>query len=93
VAASIRAAGAAASVSADVAAATERPELRGVALDHARGMIAAAIATLDRLGDTGWRAVSGEPPSAMRARASARESVAERTESFDPFVAALGPRG
>jgi hypothetical protein len=55
-------------------------------------MIAAAIATLDRLGDSGWRAVSGEPPAAMRAR-TARESVAERTESFDPFGAALGPRG
>jgi len=56
-------------------------------------MISAAVATLDRLGDTGWRAVSGEPPAAMRARASARESVAERTESFDPFASALGPRG
>jgi hypothetical protein len=93
VAGSIRAARAAAAVAADVAAATERPELRGVALEHARGMISAAVATLDRLGDTGWRAVSGEPPAAMRARASARESVAERTESFDPFASALGRRG
>jgi hypothetical protein len=68
-------------------------ELRGVALEHARGMIAAAVATLDRLGDNGWRAVSGEPHAAMRTRASTRESVAERTESFDPFAASLGPRG
>jgi hypothetical protein len=64
-----------------------------VALEHAQGMIAAATATLDRLGDIGWRAVSGEPPAGMRARAGGGESVMERTESFDPFAAALGPRG
>ena len=92
VAASIRAARAATAIAADVASATGPVPLRGVALEHARGMIAAALATLDRLGDSGWRAVSGEPPAAMRSRPSARESVAERTETFDPFATSLGPR-
>jgi beta-lysine 5,6-aminomutase alpha subunit len=92
VAASTRAARSAADVAASVAAATEPGPLRGVALDHARGMVAAATATLDRLADVGWRAVSGEPPAAMRARAGARESVIERTEAFDPFASSLGPR-
>jgi hypothetical protein len=93
VAASTRTARAAADVAADVAAATGPGPLRGVALEHAQGMIAAATATLDRLGDIGWRAVSGEPPTGLRARAGGGESAMERTESFDPFAAALGPRG
>jgi hypothetical protein len=88
-----RAARSAADVAAEVAAATTPGPLRGVALEHARGMIAAASATLDRLADAGWRAVSGEHPAAIRGRAGMRESVTERTEPFDPFAAALGPRG
>ena len=79
-----RTARAAAVVSADVAGATVPGALHGVALDHARGMMAAALATLDQLADHGWRTVAGDPPAGMRSR-SARDVVAERTESFDPF--------
>jgi hypothetical protein len=53
-------------------------------------MVAAALATLDRLGDHGWRTVSGDPPAGGRGRMSAREAVTERTESFDPFASVLG---
>ena len=87
-----RIARAASQVSADVALATEPGALTGVALDHARGMIAAALETLDRLADDGWRAVAGDPPSWARPRTATRDAVAERTESFDPFGARLGRR-
>ena len=88
-----RAARAASLVSADVAGATAPAALTGVALDHARGMVSAALATLERLGDHGWRTVAGDPPSGVRARPTRHEMVAERTEPFDPFAPILGPRG
>lgn len=88
-----RAARAASIVSADVAGATEVGALSGIALDHARGMITAALATLERLGDHGWRTVAGDPPGAMRSRSMTRDAAAERTEAFDPFGSSLGPRG
>ncbi len=88
-----RAARAASLVSADVALATAPAALTGVALEHARGMVSAALATLDRLGDHGWRTVAGDPPSGVRARPTRHEMVAERTEPFDPFAPILGPRG
>ena len=50
-----RSARAAALVSAEVARATVPGPLRGIALDHARGMVAAAVETLDRMADQGWR--------------------------------------
>jgi hypothetical protein len=77
-------------VSADVAAATVPGRLSGVALDHARAMIAAALETLDRLGDQGWSTVAGDAPGGARARSAVRDVVTERTESFDPFGATLG---
>ena len=64
--------------------------LTGVALEHARGMVAVALATLDRLGDQGWRTIAGDPPAGIRARPTRHEMVAERTEPFDPFGAVLG---
>jgi hypothetical protein len=93
VAASTRAARAAAIVGADVAAATRPGALRGVALEHARGMVSAALATLDRLADHGWRTVTGDPPPGVRARAGTREVITERSEPFDPFASTLGERG
>ena len=87
-----RTARAAAGVSADVAGATVPGALHGVALDHARGMIAAALDTLERLADHGWRTVAGDPPPGMRSR-TGRDVVAERTESFDPFTSLLARRG
>jgi hypothetical protein len=86
-----RTARAAARVSADVAGATVVGPLTGVALDHARGMVAAALETLDRLADGGWRTVAGDPPAQSRSR-RVREVVAERTESFDPVATGLARR-
>jgi hypothetical protein len=91
--AAARAARAAAVVAADVAGATQAGPLTGVALDHARGMITAALATLERLGDHGWRTVAGDPPGGLRPRTTTRDAAAERTEAFDPFGQLLGPRG
>jgi hypothetical protein len=55
-------------------------------------MVAAAMSTLERLADLGWRAVVGEPPRRSDpARAGGRrgaiggEAVTERTETFDPL--------
>jgi hypothetical protein len=90
--AAARAARAASRVSADVALATRPGALSGVAVEHARGMIAAALTTLERLGDHGWRTVAGDPPGGVRAGAATRGVVAERTDAFDPFEPALGPR-
>jgi hypothetical protein len=87
-----RTARAAAAVSADVAGATVPGALHGVALDHARGMVAAALITLERLADHGWRTVAGDPPAGMRSRAG-RDVVAERTEAFDPLRSFLVRRG
>ena len=85
-----RSARAAAQVSADVAAATIPGALTGIALEHARGMIEAALVTLDGLGEHGWRTVAGDPPGGTRARSAVRDVVTERTEAFDPFESTLG---
>jgi hypothetical protein len=74
-----RAARAASLVSADVALATTPGSLTGVALEHARGMVAVALATLDRLGDQGWRTIAGDPPSGSgRVRRGTRWCGADR---------------
>ncbi len=88
-----RGARAAALVSAEVGSATALGPLQGVALDHARGMISAALATLERLADEGWRTVAGDPPGPVGPPTATRDAAAERTEAFDPFEATLGPRG
>ncbi|HMC03840.1 MAG TPA: hypothetical protein VKI23_06900, partial [Cellulomonadaceae bacterium] len=57
---------------------------------HAAALLAAAANTLERLGDTGWSSVLGTPlGGAGRTRLGA-DAVTERTEAFDPLVAALG---
>ena len=84
----VKTARAAARVAADVAAASAPGALTGTALDHARGMVASALVTLDRLADEGWRTVAGERPAGLR---GGREVVAERTDAFDPITAAIGP--
>ncbi|HEX2754817.1 MAG TPA: lysine 5,6-aminomutase subunit alpha [Candidatus Limnocylindrales bacterium] len=84
-AADIRSTRIAASVAAALAASTESRVLVGVALEHARATAAAALQTLDRLADDGWRAVIGdEPPDAADLRLGA-DAVAERSDPFDPF--------
>ena len=67
-----RAARAASLVSVDVAGSTVPGALTGIARDHARGMVEAALETLDRLGDRGWRTVAGDPPGRVRGTRGAR---------------------
>ena len=76
-----------------VAGATLPGPLTGSALEHARSMVNAAVTTLDLLADQGWRTVAGDPPGGPRARSRGPDSIAERTESFDPFESVLGARG
>ena len=89
--AAARSARAASRVAVDVADATIPGAITGIALDHARGMIEAALVTLDRLGDHGWRTVAGDPPvghGAVRQRVTRRPNGPRpSTRSVD-----LGPK-
>lgn len=83
---------AAAATAAEVAAVSGVGPLGGAAEAHATALLAAAMVTLERLADLGWRAVVGEPPrrgdhgEGIVARdAIGGDAVAERTESFDPL--------
>jgi hypothetical protein len=78
-------------VAAEVAAAAPPGQLEGAALDHARLMIATAVATLERLSDQGWRAVAGDTLGSGRDQRG-RDAVAERSDQFDPFEPMLGRR-
>jgi hypothetical protein len=85
---------AAARTAAEVAGVSTRRALHGIAGDHSTAMLAAAMTTLERLSDLGWRAVVGDPPrDVRRSRAGAApwaiggDAVAERTETFDPLAA------
>jgi hypothetical protein len=55
--------------------------------------VAAAIATLERLADDGWRAVLGDALQGTERVRLGEDSVAERTETFDPFGRALASVG
>ncbi len=76
---------------ANVAAALRRsrvpPVISGAAADHAQRAIEAAEATLASLEAHGWRAIVDEPMG-MDAVPAGGLAVAERTEAFDPLVAA-----
>jgi hypothetical protein len=77
-------------VAAALAASTEPSVLAGAALEHARLTAAAALRTLDRLADDGWRAVIGDGPAdAIDLRIGA-DAVAERSDPFDPLGRELG---
>jgi hypothetical protein len=83
---------AAAVTAAELAEVSTVGPLLGAAEAHASAMVAAAMSTLERLADLGWRAVVGEPPrrsdhAGARGTRSAigGEAVAERTEPFDPL--------
>lgn len=83
---------AAARTAADVASISQRRALHGVANEHAAAMVTAAMSTIERLSDLGWRAVVGDPPRTPgRARgggtwAIGGDAVAERTEAFDALA-------
>jgi hypothetical protein len=84
-AADLRATRVAASVAADRAASVEPSGLAGVAREHARATAEAALRTLDRLADDGWRSVIGDGPADAIADALGADAVAERTDPFDPL--------
>jgi hypothetical protein len=80
---------AAATVAAELARVAPPGALEGIAHDHAVATVEAALVTLERLADVGWRAVVGDRPaveSGGRPRALGGDAVAERTESFDPLA-------
>jgi hypothetical protein len=76
----IRAAGRVAIAYGDVAG---PPAVQGLALEHVRATVQAALSTMERLGELGWRGVLGEPVGAPPAIGG--DAVAERTEAFDPL--------
>ncbi len=77
---------AAADVAAAVARGRQPTALRGDAEAHADAMLASAMATLERLRDSGWRAILGDPLSGPRPAGLGGDAVAESTEAFDPFA-------
>lgn len=92
-AADLRATRIGASVAAALEAATGQRALVGDALEHARATAEAALRTLDRLADDGWRAVIGDgPPDAADLRLGA-DAVAERSDPFDPLESELARVG
>ena len=72
----------------EVAGALSDTMPRGAALDHAEAMLAAAVTTLERIADTGWRAVAGDPPP-PDSRGRGRTAVLDRGDAWDPFDASL----
>jgi D-Lysine 5,6-aminomutase TIM-barrel domain of alpha subunit len=75
----------AAAVARELEGAVGHGPLAGIALEHARATVAAALATLERLADDGWRSILGDPPGRPERARLGADSVAERTELFDPF--------
>ena len=82
---SIRSTRVAALVAAEAGAAREHLRLSGPALAHARATAEAALRTLERLADDGWRAVVGVGPADRAAAGIGADAVAERSDSFDPL--------
>ncbi|MDH4142354.1 MAG: hypothetical protein OEV61_07065, partial [Chloroflexota bacterium] len=79
-------------VGADFIAVWSAGPLGGAAEAHAAALVDAALGTLDRIADLGWRAVVGDSPDQLdhggaAPRALGGDAVAERTESFDPLTA------
>ena len=91
--AAIRASRLAASIASDLGDAFEGRRLAGRALDHAQATVAAALTTIDRLADEGWRSILGDQPGRAEQLRLGEESVAERTEPFDALAEALAAVG
>ena len=71
---------------AEVAASSEARPLTGRALEYATSVVAAAVRTLERLENDGWRVVSGEDHGSGL---MGRGAVVDRSDPFDP-LAGLG---
>jgi hypothetical protein len=77
-------------VAASLRASRVPPELTGVAAAHARGAVTAAMRTLEALEERGWGSLVDQPLG-IRANLGG-DSVAERTEAFDPLAIDIGAR-
>jgi hypothetical protein len=76
---------AAATVAAEVATSSGSPALAGSALEYAQATVTAALRTLERLSDLGWRDVLGEAMGGRRRERLGADAVVERVEAFDPL--------
>ena len=83
---------AAAAVTAGLASSFDERVLTGPGAEHARATATAALATLDRLANEGWDSILGEGPGRLDTGGFAVDAIAERTETFDPFLAPLDAR-
>jgi hypothetical protein len=81
-----RRARAATDVAAEVAASSESRPLTGRALEYATSVVAAAVRTVERLENDGWRVVSGDDHGSGLV---GRGAVVDRSDPFDP-LAGLG---
>jgi hypothetical protein len=89
----IRSARVAALVSAQVDGARASGALAGSALAHAQATAEAALRTLERLADDGWRAVTGDGPADGTSGRLGADAVAERSDAFDPLARELSRVG
>lgn len=80
-------------VAREVAAAYAAPALAADALRHARATAEAALGTLERLADDGWRAIVGDGPGGGLDHRLGEDSVTERSDAFDPLAAELSRVG
>jgi hypothetical protein len=74
-------------VTAGLASSFDERILTGPGAEHARATATAALATLDRLANDGWDSILGEGPGRLDTGGFAVDAIAERTETFDPFLA------
>ena len=78
-------------VAAELGTAFGARRLEGVALEHAQGVVNAAIQTLERLNEAGWHSVLGEAPGGGERVRIGAGAVTERSEGFDPIPRDLAP--
>ena len=50
-------------------------------------MVAAAVRTLERLADEGWRVVAGDAGAGPGSVRAGRGAVIDRSDAFDPLAA------
>ena len=65
--------------------------LQGRAAEHASATVAAAVATLEALGDRGWRAILGDAPGEDKQPRLGADAVVETADAFDPFDVSVAP--
>jgi hypothetical protein len=75
----------AALVAAEAGTARDVGPLAGAALAHAKATADAALRTLERLADDGWRAVIGLDTGDREEAGMGGDAVAERVDGFDPL--------